>query len=557
MKKRLIAFLLAGVLAVSAAGCGEPGGESGGGVPSSGGSETANGAVWDPYTPYPEAISFTKGVEKGSNTFPEGDDFANNDYTRFVKEQLNVETKIAWEVDSNNLNQKIALSIASREIPDMMVVDRKIFKQLIENDMIWDMTEAYEKCISPFLKEQYDTYGDRLFDEVTVDGRMMGIPATNIGYCHNVLWIRKDWLETLGMEPPETVEDIVELARAFVEEDPGGNGTGNTVGLTATDRLYNGYNSRFGLDTIFAAYGAYPGSWVLDEEGKAVYGSTMEGMKPALELMRSLYAEGILDKEFAVRKGEDQDALLASGKMGMYFGVWWPAAGHTAAVENNPDADWIAVSAPVNEEGKLTAPENDPLAGIVIVSKEYDHPEAIVKCLNVGYDSLRGNGEAGAESYEQWNEHSPGIGWNAMPIPIAVDYNNAIEVIRDDIMNAVEADDVSVMKSKGFEADFERVQYELANPRKDINAYLSYQSRIVGAEAAMDPNLELIPSAFFGTTDTMATKWTNLQKLETETLLQIVMGEKPVDEFDQFVEQWYALGGQEILDEIEAERAGK
>lgn len=564
MKKRLTSLLLAALIAASAAGCSGGGAastaESAGGTGSEGsasGGEAVNDAVWDPYTPYPETISFTKGVVKGSNTFPEGDDFSNNVYTRFVEEQLNVKTEIAWEVDANNESQKIALAIASKTIPDMMVVDRKIFKQLIDNDLIWDMTEAYEKCISPFLKEQYDTYGDRLFDEVTVDGRMMGIPATNIGYCHNVLWIRKDWLDKLGMEPPETVDDVVNLARAFVEQDPGGNGAGNTVGLTATEKLYNGYNSRFGVDTIFAAFGAYPGSWVQDEEGNTVYGSTMEGMKPALELLRDLYAEGILDKEFAVRTGEDRDALLASGQMGMYFGTWWPAGGHTAAVENNPDADWIAVSAPVNEKGKLTTPENDPLAGIVVVSKDYEHPEAIVKCLNVGYDILRGNGEAGAEGYAEWTELCPSIGWNAMPIPIAIDYNNAVEVVRDDILNALEADDVSVMKSKGFEADYERIKQELENPRQNIDNYLSYQARIVGATAAMDENLEFVPAAYFGTTDTMATKWTNLQTLETETLLQIVMGEKPIEEFDSFVEQWYSLGGQEIIDEIDAELAAR
>lgn len=53
----------------------------------------------------------------------------------------------------------------------------------------------------------------------------------------------------------------------------------------------------------------------------------------------------------------------------------------------------------------------------------------------------------------------------------------------------------------------------------------------------------------------MATKWAHLQKLEQETMIQIVMGEKSIDEFDAFVEQWYAMGGQEITDEIIAARA--
>ena len=511
-------------------------------------------STWDAYTPYKDTISFTKGVVKGSENFPEGMDFENNVYTQFVKEQLNVETKVAWEVDANNLDQKIALSIANGDIPDVMVVGRKIFEQLVENDLIWDMTDAYEKSISPFLKAQYDTFGDALMNEVKVNGRMMGIPATNIGYCHNVLWIRSDWLENLGLEVPSTLEEVIAVAKAFQTQDPDGNGVDDTLGLTANDMLYSGYNSRFGLDTIFATFGAYPGAWVM-QDGEPMYGSVMPGMKDALEFIRGLYEDGTLDKEFAIRKSGDRDALLASGKLGMHFGVWWPAGGVTAAVENNPDADWVVVSAPVNDEGKLTTPVNDPLAAIVVVSKKFSHPEAIVKVLNVEYDSLRGNGEAGEAHYKYWNENYGGIGWGTMPVGIAIDYNDAIGRILTDIENALKADDPSVMTGRGFAHSYEAIKRNLANPKQNIVDYMEYMARIAGAKAAMDPNLEFVEAAYFGQTESMATKWAHLLKLEQETLIQIVMGEKPVEEFDRFVEQWYQMGGQEITDEIIAARA--
>lgn len=516
--------------------------------------QTDNGAVWDPYTPYPETISFTKGVTKVTSGFPEGQDWENNVYTEFVKEQINVETKVAWEVDPANLDQKIALSIANGDIPDMMIVNRKVFQQLVENDLIWDMTEAYEQCISPFLRQQFDSFGDALMNEVMVNGRMMGIPSTNIGYCHNVLWIRKDWMENLGMEAPQTLDEVIAMAKAFIEQDPDGNGEADTLGLTANELLFSGYNGRFGLDTVAATFGAYPGAWVM-HEGQPAYGTTLPGMQDALAFIRGLYQQGILDKEFAVRKGEDRDALLASGKLGMHFGVWWPAGGVTASVQNNPDADWICVSAPINADGKLTTPVNDPLASIVVVSKKYAHPEAIVKALNVGYDSLRGNGEAGEAHYQYWNENFGGIGWGAMPVGIAIDYNDAIGKLLEDLNAALAADDVSVMKSKGFNHTFEAIKKNLENPRQDDVAYMEYLARIVGTTAAMDPNVEFVESAFFGQTESMATKWAHLQKLEQETLIQIVMGEKPVEDFDKFVDQWLKLGGQDILDEIAAVRA--
>ena len=48
----------------------------------------------------------------------------------------------------------------------------------------------------------------------------------------------------------------------------------------------------------------------------------------------------------------------------------------------------------------------------------------------------------------------------------------------------------------------------------------------------------------------MATKWANLEKLEEETFAKIILGQAPIDEFDNFVTKWYAEGGQEILDEV-------
>ena len=64
-----------------------------------------------------------------------------------------------------------------------------------------------------------------------VDGKLMALPEPSFVDGPNLLWLRKDWMDELGLEEPETVEDAIEIIRAFVEKDPGGNGEGNTIGL--------------------------------------------------------------------------------------------------------------------------------------------------------------------------------------------------------------------------------------------------------------------------------------------------------------------------------------
>lgn len=506
----------------------------------------------DASTPYEETVTFTKGVIGTPGMFPAGQSYENNPYVNYVKEQMNIETKVAWEVTGEVYNQKVALAIANGDLPDVLVVDRNFFNQMVENDLIADMTDAYNYYISPFLKEQFDTFNGLPFEEVTVDGRLMGIPGPIGHYGHNVLWIRQDWLDALDLEVPQTLDEIVKVAKAFMEKDPGGNGPGQTVGLSCNSSVYSGYNSRMGFDTIFYTMGAYPGNWI-KRDGKLTYGSIAPEMKPALQFLADLYKEGVIDKEFALRMGGDHDSLLASGRLGMHFGVWWPASGVTSTYQNDPEAEWTAVSVPVNADGKLTLPENDPLSKIVVVRKGYEHPEAIIKALNAQNEILRGYGEAGAAAYAEHSAEFPP--WNAMPIEIDVSYNDALKRIYADFENALEANDASVMETPGYESAFESVQRFLVKPNGDWADVQTYQARMVGTPAAIADNVEYIPTYFYGQTETMVSNWAALAKMETETLVQIVMGDKPVDYFDTFAERWLSAGGQTILDEIAAYRA--
>ncbi len=48
-------------------------------------------------------------------------------------------------------------------------------------------------------------------------------------------------------------------------------------------------------------------------------------MKGALEQLSKMYNEGLIDKQFVTRTGDDRKGLLNSGKSGAFFGNWWGA----------------------------------------------------------------------------------------------------------------------------------------------------------------------------------------------------------------------------------------
>lgn len=59
-------------------------------------------------------------------------------------------------------------------------------------------------------------------------------------------------------------------------------------------------------------------------------------------------------------------------------------------------------------------------------------------------------------------------------------------------------------------------------------------------------------SKTYAMTPTMESKWSNLEKLEDEVMLKIITGKSDISAFDQFVEDWNAQGGKEILEEVQA-----
>ena len=82
--------------------------------------------------------------------------------------------------------------------------------------------------------------------------------------------------------------------------------------------------------------------------------------------------------------------------------------------------------------------------------------------------------------------------------------------------------------------------------------WLDYVCRYIGANITMDPINEPVRPVFSYSTDSMADIKPNLDKLEEEMYYSIIMGEKPVDYFDEFVVAWKAQGGDIITAEVKA-----
>lgn len=511
-----------------------------------------------PYGAYPETISYTLGKMTSTNmsNMPEGDTYEDNAYTRYIRSVINVQNEDVFEEIESQYNTNVSMAIAMGNLPDIMIVsDYDELTMLVENDMIEDLTASYENCITDRIKDMYASYGDELIDSVTFDGKLMALPETNITDGPNLVWLRKDWLDKLGLSEPETIQDVINIVREFIEKDPGGNGEGNTVGIVCDTELAGerGYSSEYLLDILFASYGAYPKQWIYDENGEVVYGSVTDNAKQALSEIQKLYEEKIIDSDFLIRTNANIIELIKDGRCGSFFGPWWAAnnpleAAVSEALANGEAADWQPYLIATDEDGATSYHSQNPAYKYVVVRKGYEYPEIAAKMISVMFDKIRYEC-TDSEEFEKYYQLN--VDPTARPLSINVDYNNALQICYEELSLVLAKE-----KSENSLQLLEKSYYEacsayLDNPKEaSADQWAAYMSRIAACKAINDGKVRTVESLFFGTTETMKAEWWKLKEKEKEVYLKIICKEETLDYFDTFKAYWEENGGSLITQEV-------
>lgn len=514
---------------------------------------------------YGETLVCTVGRRTIANPkFPENDTYENNAYTRYAKDMLNVEIKDEFEANGADYDRQVSLAIASGELPDIMGIgSQDLLDELVENDLVEDLTDVYQQYASDEIKKIYGSYDGRCMEFVTYDGRMMAMPGTNLDSAPCVTYVRKDWMEKLGIKVDEdgdkciTTQELENIARAFIENDPGESK--NPVGiafapyLTADDYGGSGYT----MNAIGSAFSAFPKNWLLDENGQVYYGSTSLDMKEALQKLAAWFDEGILDPQFGTRTWDDITALLTNGQTGIAFGPWHLPDWLLNNVRSmNPEADFAAFAI-CDENGMVNVTHSKASTGYVVVRKGYSNPEVIVKLINLYFDEMVHAADIQTTHPEVASYIELGVDGSARPVNLEV---NAYTSLLDDyaeIKNCIEKkitlDEVRTAESRQV---VESVQRYLDNPKQaEVADWSRYVSRMEGIELidslTDEKKFNWVNPAFYGVTETMKTNSANLGALEEEVFVAIVTGAKDIDEFDVFVENWKQRGGEQITQEIQ------
>ncbi len=354
-------------------------------------------------------------------------------------------------------------------------------------------------------------------------------------------WVRYDWRKKLNLPEPKTMADVLKISKAFTKDDPNGDGKNDTYGLALEKTIIKqGFAD---VTAFFNGYHAYPGIWIKNADGKLVYGSVQPEMRTALAQLQTMYKDGEIDPEFGVKDSGTEAGLVTAGKIGMTYGMLWnPLYPLDSSMKIDPKADWRVYPVVSADDQPAKTQLDNAISGYFVVTKNFKHPEALVKLMNlfvhVGWDQSVPE----AQYAKLWN-------WfKDFEFRIFPEDNSNF----DRLAKAISTKDPSVLKSSdkptyqhmidwlnGSGNPTDWAYYAVFNANGPIKLLHYYAN-----------NHLYVYNAFFGApTPTMVSKEAILQKMEIEMLTKVIMG-SPLSDFDKFVSDWKKLGGDQMTAEV-------
>lgn len=255
---------------------------------------------------------------------------------------------------NTDFETRLARAAAGGNLPDIIVNDATAIGQLLEMGVVREIDRASFAGADEIYNVAWDS-------TLGPDGKHYGVPTSAQAFA---VFVRKDWREKLGYEKPQTWEELFELARAFTEDDPDGNGEADTYGYVMPVSSTRGYATWFLSDLIWQA----GGSFVKDTGGQFQATLNTDEVATGVEFGRSFICAGYAQPAAITATTGDTTPAFASGQGGIYRSGPY----HIAPLYGEPGKDVLEVIVPpAGPAGRDSLGEGE--AAFISVSSE--HPD--------------------------------------------------------------------------------------------------------------------------------------------------------------------------------------
>lgn len=339
--------------------------------PNSGSNQAASGESnlekpEEPKEPTPFSIALrtlnVKYVENHANI--------NDDpYVKKLEEFTNTDMDIRL-IPHSEYETKMVQMFATNDLPDVVQagggLNGKELAGSVEAGLYVDLKPYLEEHGQTMLKTIPAAAWERVTDE---EGHIYGIPEYLGNPSRRATWIRADLLEQTGLDVPKTVDEFLNVLRAFKE--------------LGVEQPFAGRGEFKYADTFFGAYDVlgYSNQMELVDGKIQPKFLDVENMQAAIGVYKTMYDEGLMSKEFATVNPSSFKAAITAGKAGIWsmnaneLPIWGEQ------LENNvPGAKAMLIPAPIGPDGKGGYGMYSPVTRSFLVTKQAEDKAAdIVK----------------------------------------------------------------------------------------------------------------------------------------------------------------------------------
>jgi putative aldouronate transport system substrate-binding protein len=526
------------------------------------GGTTASGIPEGPLGKYDPPLTVTTWRGEYNRNWPEGQSALDNVWTRAFEERAGIRFEYIWTAPGNEMNAKINVSIASGELPDVMRLPYNPYHNLARSGQLAPLDDLVREYALPMIQSNmYERSGGLAKKVLSYDGVLYGLgkpPGETSGALF--VWSRDDWREAVGMpELPQTWDEFIELAYAFANDDPDGDGSDNTAGLGMHDGLFGGI---WPMEGFFAAFDAYPTAWI-ERNGALIHGSTAEENLDALRVLNRLHEDGVLDGEWVTKGGwQEGTSDIASSRLGLVIGkFWWNDLAQVGqVVEENPDASWSpALIQSADGGGPATLVNPVQVGQVSAIRSDFDHPEVLIKLANWAYTLHKRPGTAEEQFSKVMGPDGKFIDtYRGISDFLALGYDEPLETgfqKNTALRNAIAERDPTAIQDDPEQM----IYYTNAMGYLDGTNLVGYRSYGTfgpgGGQQIMQEwyNRGLYKwDGFFGpNTPAMNTRLGDLNSKRQEYFTRIIVGDMDVEDgFQEWIDYWNKNGGRQITQEV-------
>ena len=328
-------------------------------------------------------IVFDRGTD-GGRTNP-----TNNAWTQWIQEKVRKDLglEIVFEQVSRWDEEQAQVTLMAAGNPPDLMMTWNYSNALIwgEQGGLFDMApyvDEYLQDVREFLGPDPSLPGRELIfrNQNKQTGQLFFVPMKRANTARINTFMRKDWLDALGIPVPKTQDEFFNALVAFRDRQPGGPGTIPWT-MTRDVRWQAGKLIESFIDPNLSTRDR----WVNTVVDRHIF---LPGYKEGVRFVNRMYNAGLIDPDFFLYSDDTPINNILSGGRAGAFGHNWDQVFRTAeGITTNlqqivPDARWIALDAFHSSDGVIRNISYDPAGLAVFIPRAAKNPIGAMRYLN-------------------------------------------------------------------------------------------------------------------------------------------------------------------------------